>query len=133
VAYPVVNAIHIAAIGALLASVLLMDFSILGAISSVPREKLVALLRRVALTSFAVAVLSGLTLFAVRATHYAETPVFLIKMGVIGLAILNFIAFTALDRKSHPEATSFALRLCAITSILLWSSVLLAGRFIGFV
>ena len=51
-AYPIVNALHIAAIGAILTSVLLMDFSVLGAIRSVPREKLVSLLRRVALAAF---------------------------------------------------------------------------------
>ena len=48
-AYPAVNALHIAAIGALFTSVLLMDLAVLGAIRSVPREKFVALLRRVAL------------------------------------------------------------------------------------
>jgi hypothetical protein len=132
VAYPVVNAIHIAAIGALFTSVLLMDLSVLGAIRTVPREKLVALLRRTALAAFAFAILTGLTLFSVRATHYAETPVFLLKLGLIVLAILNFLAFTALDRKNRGSAPP-ALRVSAVASILLWSGVLLCGRFIGFV
>lgn len=133
VAYPVVNAIHIAAIGALYTSVLLMDFAVLGRVRSVPREKLVALMRRIALAAFAVAVLTGLTLFSVRAAHYAETPVFLGKMGLIGLAILNFLAFAALARKGYDDEPSLAVKLCAVASILLWSGVLLAGRFIGFV
>ena len=133
VAYPVVNAVHIAAIGALFTSVLLMDLSVLGAIRTVPREKLVALLRRTALAAFALAVLTGLTLFSVRATHYAETPVFLLKLGLIGLAILNFLVFSALDRISRAERASPVLRASAVASILLWSGVLLCGRFIGFV
>ena len=133
VAYPVINAVHIAAIGALLTSVLLMDLSVLGAIRTVPREKLVALLRRVTFAAFAIAVLTGLTLFSVRATHYAETPVFLLKLGLIGLAILNFLAFRMLEHRDLAGAESVALRLCAVASILLWSGVLLCGRFIGFV
>jgi hypothetical protein len=133
VAYPVINAVHIAAIGALLTSVLLMDLSVLGAIRTVPREKLVALLRRVAFVAFAIAVLTGLTLFSVRATHYAETPVFLLKLGLIGLAGLNFLAFRMLERRDPAAAEPVALRVCAVASILLWSGVLLCGRFIGFV
>jgi len=132
-AYPIVNALHIAAIGALFTSVLLMDLAVLGAVRSIPREKLVALLRRVALTAFVVAVLTGLTLFSVRAMHYAQTQVFLIKIGLIGLAILNFLTFTSLDSRVENDTPSFALRLSAVASILLWSGVLLCGRFIGFI
>ena len=130
-AYPIVNALHIAAIGALLTSVLLMDFSVLGAIRSVPREKLVALLRRVALAAFAIAVLTGVTMFSIQATHYVRNSVFLLKLGLIALAALNFVAFTVLETRSG-EASA-VLRILVVTSILLWSGVLLAGRFIGFV
>ena len=133
VAYPIINAVHIAAIGALYTAVLLMDFAVLRWVRSVPREKLVALLRRVALFAFVLAVLTGLALFSVRAAHYAETPVFLVKIGLIGLAILNFLAFATLARKGLADAPSIALRLSAIASILLWTGVLLCGRFIGFV
>jgi hypothetical protein len=134
-AYPVVNALHIAAIGALLTSVLLMDFAVLGAIRSIPREKLVALLRRVALFAFAIAVLTGVTMFSIQATDYVRNPVFLLKLGLIVLAALNFAAFTALDRRrpSRGGGASPALRILAVAAILLWSGVLLAGRFIGFV
>jgi len=132
-AYPVVNALHIAAIGTLFGSVLLMDLSVLGAIRSLPRERLVALLRRVALSAFAIAVLTGLTLFSVQATSYIRNPAFLVKLGLIGLAALNFLAFTILDRKSEAQGPSRAMRILAVASILAWSGVLLAGRFIGFV
>ena len=132
VAYPVVNALHIAAIGALLTSVLLMDLAVLGRIGSLPREKFVALLRRVAVTALVIAVLTGLTLFSIQATNYVRNPAFLLKLGLIGLAIINFLAFTAIDRKS-PGSASPVLRVSAVASILLWSGVLLCGRLIGFV
>jgi hypothetical protein len=133
VAYPVINALHIAAIGALLTSVLLMDLSVLGAIRAIPREKLVALLRRVALAAFGVAVLTGVTMFSIQATDYVRNPVFLVKLGLIVIAALNFAAFTALDRRRPSGEADAALRMLAVTSILLWSGVLFAGRLIGFV
>ena len=131
-AYPVVNALHIAAIGALFTGVVLMDLAVLGAIRSVPREKFVALLRRVALGAFAIAALTGLALFSIQATDYARNPAFLLKLGLIGLAALNFLAFFILSRRSPNGETSTATRFCAIASILLWSGVLLCGRLIGF-
>ena len=133
VVYPVVNALHIAAIGTLFGSVLLMDLSMLGAIRSVPREKLVALLRRVALAAFAIAVLTGVTMFSIQATDYVRNPVFLLKLGLIVLAALNFVAFTVLEAQKRSGEVSAVLRVLAVASILLWSGVLLAGRFIGFV
>lgn len=131
IVYPVVNALHIAAIGTLFGSVLLIDLSVLGVIRSVPHRTLVALLRRAALTAFVVAVLTGLALFSVQATDYVRNTVFLTKLGLILLAALNFFIFVALDRRLQENAA--ALRISAVASILLWSGVLLAGRFIGFV
>jgi hypothetical protein len=132
VAYPIVNAIHIAAIGALFTSVLLMDLAWLGAIRSVPRDRFVALLRRVAFLAFALAALTGLALFSIQATTYARNPAFLLKLCLIALAVLNLIVFTVLDRRNRRDAPSPAMRFCAIASILLWSGVVVAGRFIGF-
>ncbi|MDQ2633687.1 MAG: hypothetical protein M3Y78_08100 [Pseudomonadota bacterium] len=133
VAYPIVNALHIAAIGTLFGSVLLIDLSVLGAIRSVPRERLVALLRRVALAAFVLALLAGLALFSVQATQYVRNPAFLAKLGLIAAAAINFLAFTVLDGKNRASPPSPALRVLAFVSVLLWSGVILAGRFIGFV
>jgi hypothetical protein len=130
-AYPIINALHIAAIGTLFGSVLLLDLSVLGRIRSIPRKELVPLLRHVALVAFVFAALTGLTLFSVQATTYVRNPAFLTKLTLILLAVTNFFVFTILDRRTG-EATPTWLRVSAIASLLLWSSVLLAGRFIGF-
>jgi hypothetical protein len=132
--YPVVNALHVAAIGALFTSVLLMDLRLLGALKLVAGEPFLVLMRRVALVAFLGAVTTGLALFSVRATEYAAMPVFLTKMGLIVLAGLNFLLFLWLARKRPADkAPSPAQRVSALASMLLWTSVLLAGRFIGFV
>lgn len=131
-AYPVVNAVHIAAIGALLTSVALMDLRILGAFRALPERPFVALLRRLAFLAFAVAVLSGLALFSVRASHYAQMPVFLAKMSLIALAGANFSVFAVVDKGPDASGHPPASRALAATSVVLWCAVLLCGRFIGF-
>ena len=109
-AYPVVNALHIAAIGALLTSVTLIDLRILGTFESLPERPFVALLRRLALLAFGFAVLSGLLLFSVRASHYALLPVFLAKMGLISLAGVNFAVFAYIDNRHRASGRPPLLR-----------------------
>jgi hypothetical protein len=133
-AYPVVNSVHIAAIGALLTSVVLLDLRLLGALASLPKAAFVSIFRRIAVNAFAVAALTGLALFSVKASEYAVMPVFLLKMGLIAAALANFLGFVALQRRTADgEMIPSALRVSALASIGLWLSVLLCGRFIGFV
>lgn len=132
VAYPLVNALHILAIGMLLTSVVVMDLAVLGAIRSLPVDRLVRLMRRFAIAAFVVALASGLTLFSVRASEYAGNPAFLVKLGLIAAAGVNFILFMGLAGRNHVATSSPGARMTAALSIALWLSVLIAGRFIGF-
>lgn len=129
-AYPVVSAVHIAAIGTLFATVAMIDLRVAGCFRQLPEQPFIALLRRIALSSFVFAALSGFALFAVRAQHYAGLPIFIAKMALIALAGFNFIAFVWLE---GAQASRRTLRGLAALSIALWSAVLLCGRFIGFV
>lgn len=127
-AYPLISAAHIAAIGTLLTSVALIDLRLMGAITSFPETPYVALLRRLALSAFVVAAATGLLMFSVRASHYTQLPVFLAKMALIGLAGMNFLLFSLLSARG-----ARGTRLLAGISLALWIAVLLCGRFIGFV
>jgi hypothetical protein len=132
VAYPIINALHIISIGALLTSVALMDLRILGAFRSLPRTAFVALLRRVAFGAFAGALVTGALLFSVKASEYAAMPVFLAKITLILLAGANFLAYLRFCRASGDEPADGAASIPAVLSLVLWTSVLFAGRFIGF-
>lgn len=133
VAYPLVNALHILSIGALVTSVLLMDLRLLGAFGFVPGVPLVCLLQRVAFAGFTGAVLTGVTLFAVRARDYAASPVFLLKMALIAAAIFNVLLFRRIEsRIPRSDRPPVPLRLQAMISAMLWLGILVAGRFIGF-
>lgn len=133
-AYPLINAAHIAAIGALLTSVVLMDMRLLGCVEDLPEKRLVELLRRLALGGFVIAAMTGATMFAVRASDYAASPLYWAKMGLIILAGLNFLVFLSLDRhRTLGAELSGITRLPVIASLILWPCVLIAGRFLGFV
>ncbi|MER9442957.1 hypothetical protein NKI79_16375 [Mesorhizobium sp. M0340] len=132
-AYPMVNALHIMSIGALLTSVWLMDLRILGAFRSLPQAAFIALLRRTAFAAFGGALVTGSLLFSVRASEYVAMPVFLAKMALILLAGANFLAFVRFCRAGDREgATGGVATILAMVSLVLWVSVLFAGRFIGF-
>ncbi|MER8368312.1 DUF6644 family protein [Mesorhizobium sp. M1348] len=131
VAYPIVNALHIMAIGALLTSVWLMDLRVLGVFRSLPQAAFVALLRRTALGAFGGALVTGSLLFSVRASEYAAMPIFLAKMTLILLAGANFLVFMR-RAKGGDEPAGRATAVLAVLSLVLWTSVLFAGRFIGF-
>ncbi len=133
-AYPLINAAHILSIGALVTSVILMDLRLLGRFASLPELPFIRLFRRIALSAFAIAALTGVTLFAVRAGDYAEIRLFWVKMGLLLLAAANFGFFMAVDRRQtenapHSNAWRASLRL----SLLVWPAILIAGRFLGFV
>ncbi|MDX8500169.1 hypothetical protein RFM99_17305 [Mesorhizobium sp. VK4C] len=133
VAYPIVNALHIMAVGALLTSVVLMDLRVIGAFRSLPYAPFVALLRRTAVGAFAGALATGLLLFSVKASTYAAMPIFLAKLTLIFLAGVNFLAFMRFSRaKGGDEPAGGTATILAALSMMLWMSVLMAGRFIGF-
>jgi hypothetical protein len=129
IVYPILNALHIASIGTLFASVLLLDLGILGFFRPPGEGAFLKFMRRVALIGFACAVLTGLFLFSIRASEYVQLRVFQLKLALIVLAGINLVVFTRLER----SRAQGALRWSAALSLALWSGALLCGRFIGFV
>lgn len=130
IVYPLVNALHILAIATVAVTAILMDIRVLGGFSSLPADRFVGALRPVTLAAFVVALLTGLSMFAIKASEYAENPAFRIKLVLIATASVNFLVFLRAERRGNGFD---AAKLGACLSILLWISVILAGRFIAFV
>lgn len=124
VAYPLVNAVHIAAVGILLASLLFLHGRAAGLFPAFRHPDAETTFRRVALSAFGIAALTGIALFAINAREYAANPAFLVKLLLLVLAGLNLGLYLASSawRKGG-----------AIASAILWPAVLIAGRFVGFV
>jgi len=130
VVYPLVNALHILAIGALLTSALLMDLAILGIVRRLPADAAIGYLRPVAITALLVAAVTGALLFSVQPLDYAENSAFRLKLLLLAVAVLNAGAFILLQRRQSLNGA--ALRAMALLSLVIWPCVLVAGRFIGF-
>lgn len=114
-------------------SVVLMDLRILGLATAVEREPLLHLMRETIAIAFPVAVLTGLALFSIRAQEYATNPAFQIKMVLLGLAGLNLLAFRRFAPPAGAAGYPATAKALAALSIALWVSVLVAGRFVGFI
>lgn len=86
------------------------------------------LYRRLAVAALSAMVLTGIALFSVKAGEYAENPAFRVKMVLLVLALANVAFYHAAARTS-----ALLQRFSIAVSAAIWPSILLAGRFIGFV
>jgi hypothetical protein len=92
----------------------------------------------VAIAGLALALVAGLALFSVRATKYAATGLFQLKMALIICAITNtLLLHRAVQWETHQAAIDVApprrLRMAGALSIALWMSVIACGRMLAFV
>jgi hypothetical protein len=129
-AYPLVNAGHVLGIALLVGAVVALDLRLLGLWSDLPDAGLRRVLAPIGSAGFLLALVTGLALFATRASEYLASPLFLAKLGLIALAAANYVWASALIRSRRTGSP--ALRLAAALSILLWVGVLLLGRLVGY-
>ena len=136
-AYPLVNAAHIVGVALLIGGAVPLGLRVLGMWRS---QALQPLRRATAATGgvgFVLAVFTGSLLFITRASVYAESSFFLIKMavllGAIGISIW-FLLLTSEGRVSTwaEGKPPLPIRLVAGAVILVWLVVLVFGRLIGY-
>jgi hypothetical protein len=135
--YPIVNAGHIVGLALLFGSIVPLDLRLLGAWRGVPIGALSRILLPVALSGLVLALATGPLLFAVRATEYAATPLFGMKLALIACALANALLLRLTLswrawRDSALRGTTPRLQLAGGLSIALWLAVILAGRMIGY-
>ena len=133
--YPVVNALHILGLALLVGTIAALDARVLGFARTVSLKDAARLLLPVTVGGLVLAVLAGMALFVVKPQEYAANPVFLVKLGLIVLAVANAIWLRlrtdwAVALGGGPVAAG--VKLSAALSLLLWVSVLTAGRMIAF-
>jgi hypothetical protein len=135
-AYLFVNAAHILGIGLLVGAILPLDLRLLGFFRSVPLGVLAPFLSRAAAVGAVLAIVTGLWLFSMKPGEYVANNAFLCKAGLLALALAN-VTLQHGNRHFALALTGGAVRptvrAVAAGSILLWLSVLVAGRWIAFV
>ena len=136
-AMPVIEATHVVAAVMVLGTVLIVDLRLLKltdsarALTRVTRETL-----PLTWAAFALAVGTGALMFTTSAATYFGNPAFRLKALALLAAGLNMALFqlsttrgiAAWDIGAPPRAA----RVAGLVSLLLWASVVLLGRWIGF-
>lgn len=133
-AYLLVNATHILGLALLIGAILPLDLRLIGLFRSVPLAVVAPFLSRIAACGLALALLTGAWLFTVRPAEYLGNAAFLWKLGLLSVALLN-VAWqhrSAAYAQALTGAVPAATRVRAALSVALWLSVLVAGRWIGF-
>jgi len=135
--FPTIETVHVFALVLVVGSIMTVDLRLLGlANRERPFSELAGEMLPWTWTAFAVAAVAGLLMFSSKAlTYYANIP-FRIKMCCLLLAGINMALFHWLgtrhletwDRKQPPTPAKFA----GGASLLLWTTIVAAGRWIGF-
>lgn len=136
--YAIVNLFHIVGIALLFGAIVLLDLRLLGFWRGVPLPALSRPAVAVAGTGVALAVLTGIPMFATKATDYGDNVFLFLKFGLVGLALLNVLALhrSAAWRAQASRALSGGeerrLALGAACSLVLWFSAVTCGRLAGY-
>lgn len=135
-AFPLLEIAHVLAISLVLGTIFIVDLRLTGlGWKKWDARRLLDDLLPVTLWGFGLAAVSGALLFASQPQAYLAAWPFQIKLALLLLAGLNAGAFHHFVARRLPAGTEAALpaRVSGAASLLLWSLILVAGRFIGFV
>lgn len=126
--YPLTNAAHLVGMALLFGAIVPLDLRLLGRATTLPLDIAVRWLRPVALAGAALAVPTGLLLWACRPLDYLASGWFMLKIGLLLLAAVNALAW-------RPPPDGRLRRRDAVAGLLslgLWLAVIVAGRLIGY-
>src|ERR1700676_1947695 len=131
-AFPVVESLHFIGFAFLIGTIAIVDLRLLGlAMRRQPAGQLDAELAPWTLAGLAMMLITGPLMFSADALRYYVNPSFRIKMACLVAAIVfNFTLHRMAARSQKPGVAGI---LAACVSLLLWTSVLGAGRMIAFV
>lgn len=129
--YAAINTLHVLGIALLVGAIVPLDLRLLGWRRSLPLVPLARLLQGAAIAGLLLTLATGPLLFIGRATEYTEQPLFLAKLALISLAIVNALMLNLGPGVAH--ATARRLRIAGGISLLLWPAIVVVGRLLGFV
>jgi hypothetical protein len=135
--YPAFEILHLFGIVLLVGPIAMTDIRLMGASRRLPVTLTAAHLLPWVWTGFVLAVLSGLALFSGFATDYWVNTAFRIKLILMALAgvnaaIFHFRVYNGVAAWDENMPSPAAARFFAIASIVLWFSVVAAGRLIAY-
>ena len=128
-AYPVLEMVHIAGIALLLGNLVLLELRVFGRGAALPLQALARLALRVALSGFALALGSGLLMFASQPAELLANRAFTLKMALILAAGCNAAWFHWRGSLARCDG---AARAQLVLSTVIWLAVIACGRWIAY-
>ncbi len=128
-AYPALQTVHLVGLGLLFGTVCAVDLGILGRMQGLDLRTLARRLLPWTWAGFALALTSGLAMFATMAGDLLTNNAFLVKMGVLLLAAMNAGLLHARGPLNGAQALT---RWQARASMLLWTAAITSGRWIAY-
>ena len=136
--FPTFETLHVIALVTVLGSIAVVDARLIGLSSSnVAFSRLSRDMLPWTWVAFAVATITGLLLFASKASYYMVNPFFLVKLGLLALAGINMAVFQFFTEKNvHlwdiDAPMPISAKLAGYISLSLWLAIVVCGRMIGF-
>jgi hypothetical protein len=132
-AQPTVLTLHTTGMAVLAGACWVLDLRLLGVSRNIPLSAFRWVFRAVAV-GLVVNVLTGVLLFAPRATSLASATPFLIKMGLVIASVATVLPLRTHVLSGAPDQreVSGGARLLAIASILAWAGAITAGRLLAY-
>lgn len=135
--FPMLETLHFIGLCVLFGSLIIIDLRVLGVARFIPMRPALQF-APVAIVAFAVNLLSGIGFICADPFKYAYNSVFIMKMFTIVLAGANALYFRFFEHpklQSLPDGQSgdFSTKVVALLSLLLWTTVIVLGRFIPYV
>jgi len=137
--FPAIETAHLLGMAVLFVAVATLDLRLLGWF--LRRARVSDLARRLLpwiWAAFALQVLTGILLFSSEAVKLYDNPAFRLKLFLILLAgvqalVFQLTAFRNLAAWDDRPTLPLGAKLSGALSLLLWTAIVTAGRFIGFV
>jgi hypothetical protein len=136
--FPWLESLHVLALVVVVGTIAIVDLRLIGVPAHIPSaSRLMRDMLPYSWIAFAVAVVTGTAMFVSRAADYGVNIFFIAKMGLLLLAGANMLIFhryadrslAGWDLAATPPTQA---RLAGWLSLLLWTAIILCGRWIGF-
>jgi hypothetical protein len=133
-AYPTVLTLHTFGMMVLVGAAAMIDLRLLGFGRGIPLESMRTLFR-VIWGGLLLNAVTGTMLFVADASKRGTSVIFLVKMLliVVGVVTIVMIKRQVFDSSADPVAVSGTARLLALTSLVVWSAAVSAGRLLAYV
>jgi uncharacterized membrane protein len=138
VLFPLIESFHVLGLTLVFGTIAILDLRLLGLAST--RRSFTAVASDVlpwTWAAFALTVATGVLMFVTNATTYYPNPYFQAKVLLLALSGVNMTVFELTARRTVREwdrdpSAPPAGRIVAVVSLVVWISVIVLGRWVGF-